>query len=101
MKEMMVVPAVRKAVEFPPIRCVVNEVSLTEVEAAQRRVEELTSQLKERSVSAESSSLQKAGSASDSALPKAGSGESSCSLQQARQTLKELRTVLLCDRPHG
>lgn len=89
MKEMMVAPAVRKAVELPPIRCVVNEVSLTEVEAAQRRVEELTSQLKERNT-AESSSL-----------PKAGSGESSCSLQQARQTLKELRTVLLCDRPHG
>lgn len=100
MKEMMVVPAVRKAVEFPPIRCVVNEVSLTEVEAAQRRVEELMSQLKERSVSVESS-LPKAGSMSESALPKAGSGESSCSLQQARQTLKELRTVLLCDRPHG
>lgn len=90
MKEMMVVPAVRKAVEFPPIRCVVNEVSLTEVEAAQRRVEELMSQLKERSVSTESSSL-----------PKAGSGESSCSLQQARQTLKELRTVLLCCLLHG
>lgn len=89
MKEMMVAPAVRKAVEFPPIRCVVNEVSLTEVEAAQRRVEELTSQLKERSVSAESS------------LPKAGSAESSCSLQQARQTLKELRTVLLCCLLHG
>ena len=86
----MVVPAVRKAVEFPPIRCVVNEVSLTEVEAAQRRVEELMSQLKERSVSTESSSL-----------PKAGSGESSCSLQQARQTLKELRTVLLCCLLHG
>lgn len=101
MKEMMVAPAVRKAVELPPIRCVVNEVSLTEVEAAQRRVEELTSQLKERSVSAESSSLQKAGSTSESSLQKAGSGESSCSLQQARQTLKELRTVLLCDRPHG
>lgn len=83
-------PAVRKAVEFPPIRCVVNEVSLAEVEAAQRRVEELTSQLKERSVSTESSSL-----------PKAGSGESSCSLQQARQTLKELRTVLLCCLLHG
>ena len=90
MKEMMVVPAVRKAVEFPPIRCVVNEVSLTEVEAAQRRVEELTSQLKERSVSTERSSL-----------PKAGSAESSCSLQQARQTLKELRTVLLCCLLHG
>lgn len=89
MKEMMVVPAVRKAVEFPPIRCVVNEVSLTEVEAAQRRVEELMSQLKERSVSTESS------------LPKAGSAESSCSLQQARQTLKELRTVLLCCLLHG
>ena len=90
MKEMMTTPAVRKAVEFPPIRCVVNEVSLAEVEAAQRRVEELTSQLKERSVSVESSSL-----------PKAGSGESSCSLQQARQTLKELRTVLLCCLLHG
>ena len=85
MKEMMVVPAVRKAVEFPPIRCVVNEVSLAEVEAAQRRVEELT---KRNTV--ESSSLQKAGSA-----------ESSCSLQQARQTLKELRTVLLCCLLHG
>lgn len=90
MKEMMVVPAVRKAVEFLPISCVMNEVSLTEVEAAQRRVEELASQLKERSVSAESS------------LPKAGStSESSCSLQQARQTLKELRTVLLCCLLHG
>ena len=100
MKEMMVAPAVRKAVEFPPIRCVVNEVSLTEVEAAQRRVEELMSQLKERSVSVESS-LPKAGSMSESALPKAGSAESSCSLQQARQTLKELRTVLLCCRLHG
>lgn len=100
MKEMMTAPAVRKAVEFPPIRCVVNEVSLAEVEAAQRRVEELTSQLKERSVSAESS-LPKAGSTSESSLLKTGSGESSCSLQQARQTLKELRTVLLCDRPHG
>ena len=101
MKEMMTTPAVRKTVEFLPISCVMNEVSLAEVEAAQRRVEQLTSLLKERSVSAESSSLQKAGSASASALPKAGSGESSCSLQQARQTLKELRTVLLCDRPHG
>ena len=100
MKEMMVVPAVRKAVEFPPIRCVVNEVSLTEVEAAQRRVEELTSQLKERNT-AESSALQKAGSTSESSLPKAGSAESSCSLQQARQTLKELRTVLLCCLLHG
>lgn len=88
MKEMMVVPAVRKAVEFPPIRCVVNEVSLAEVEAGQRRVEELTSQLKERSTS-------------ESSLPKAGSAESSCSLQQARQTLKELRTVLLCCLLHG
>ena len=94
-------PAVRKAVEFPPIRCVVNEVSLTEVEAAQRRVEELMSQLKERSVSTESSSLPKAGSTSESSLPKAGSAESSCSLQQARQTLKELRTVLLCCLLHG
>ena len=90
MKEMMTTPAVRKAVEFPPIRCVVNEVSLAEVEAAQRRVEELMSQVKERSVSTESS-----------ALPKVGSGESSCSLQQARQTLKELRTVLLCCLLHG
>ena len=90
MKEMMVAPAVRKVVEFPPIRCVMNEVSLAEVEVAQRRVEELTSQLKERSVSTESSSL-----------PKAGSAESSCSLQQARQTLKELRTVLLCCLLHG
>ena len=90
----------RKAVEFPPIRCVVNEVSLTEVEAAQRRVEELMSQLKERSVSVESS-LPKAGSTSESSLPKAGSAESSCSLQQARQTLKELRTVLLCCLLHG
>lgn len=89
MKEMMVVPAVRKAVEFPPIRCVMNEVSLAEVEAGQRRVEELTSQLKERSTS--ESSLSKAGSMS----------ESSCSLQQARQTLKELRTVLLCCLLHG
>ena len=97
MKEMMVVPAVRKAVEFPPIRCVVNEVSLTEVEAAQRRVEELTSQLKERNT-AERSALQKAGSTSESSLPKAGSAESSCSLQQARQ---ELRTVLLCCLLHG
>lgn len=86
MKEMIAAPVVRKTVEFPPIRCVMNEVSLTEMEAAQRRVEELTSQLKERSVLAESSSLPKAGSTS----------ESSCSLQQARQTLKELRTVLLC-----
>lgn len=89
MKEMMTTPAVRKTVEFLPISCVMNEVSLAEVEAAQRRVEELTSQLKERNT------------AESSALPKAGSAESSCSLQQARQTLKELRTVLLCCLLHG